>query len=60
MKPIKPKLRAEREHSRCRVFSTNFPTGFTDNPDIKCFVPWEDYLKLINKYVKLFKRYGRK
>lgn len=50
----KAKPRSERD--KPRVFSTNFPEGFKST-NIKCFVPWEDYLALRNRYVKMFKRY---
>ena len=59
MSKIKTIPKDQRKPHRERMFSTNFPEGFKQNPDIKCFVPWEDYLLLKNKYHNLFKRYKR-
>ncbi len=56
-KPNKAKLRKERTYPQvARIMSTNIPEGFTQ-AEGKCYVPLEDYNKLKNKYIKLFKRY---
>lgn len=56
---LKPIPKCMRKPHRLRMFSTNFPQGFTDNPEIRCFVPWEDYMLLRRKYEALAKRYAR-
>lgn len=59
-KQVKALPRRERVYpAAARVLSTNFPAGF-DQFDGKCFVPLEDFRKLENKYLRLFKRYTRK
>lgn len=55
---IKQLLRSERKVKRERLYSTNFPANMQSS-DIKCWVPWEDYLSLKKRYLQLHKRYMR-
>lgn len=50
--------RDQRKGKLERVFSTNFQTNI-DTSGIKCWVPWEDFLSLRNRYEKLIKRRRR-
>lgn len=59
MSKIKPLPKDQRVGKKERVFSTNFPEGF-NTIEGKCFVPWEGYLSLKKRYIKLFKRYQKR
>lgn len=54
-KRLKSIPRCERKTSRQRLFSTNFEENMK-NSGIKCWVPWEDYKLLRDKYKKLVAR----
>jgi hypothetical protein len=61
MKSNKPKPipKDQRIGKKERVFSTNFPDNF-NSIEGKCFVPWEDFVSLKKRYIKLHKRYMRR
>lgn len=57
-KEIKKIPRPERKHSRARVVSLNFPMGMEEvaKESGRAFIPNEDYMKLLRKYLWLVKR----
>lgn len=50
--------RPERLHSKCRVVSLNFPMAMEQvaKESGNSFIPNEDYMKLLRKYLWLVKR----
>lgn len=46
----------QRKGKQERVFSTKFMNNMITS-DINVYVPWEDFLSLKKRYVKLHKRY---
>ena len=55
---LKVTPRSERAVKKERVYSLNFEENMKLS-GIKCFVPWEDYLSLKKRYVKMFERYRK-
>lgn len=54
MRAAKP--RGDRQYPRdARVFSKQWPNAIANHSG-NLFVPWEDFLELRKRYVKMFKR----
>lgn len=62
MAKIKGRAAPRRERTypqSARIYSKMFPQNI-ENTKFQCFVAYDDYRKLEEKYLKLFKRYKRK
>jgi hypothetical protein len=57
-KKIRAKPRVDRGYPQAeRLLSVNFPAGLVSKGN--CFVPWEDFLALKKRYVRMFKKYQK-